>query len=288
VGTQATRPATQFGPWQVVRQVAEGQLSRVYQARPVDGSAGRPAAYAVKVLMERWYDDAAATETVRREATAGRQVSHPHLISVLAAQVDGPPYYVVTPWLAGETLAAALAAGRCPSLAAALWFARQAAEALGALDASGWMHGDVKPSNLFVCANGHLTLLDLGFARRPDESGSAVDRCVAGTFHYIAPETVTSAMRSDIRSDMYSLGVTLYELLTGRLPFEGRSLAELAEQHRQGRPRPIRSLVPGLPLVVARLVHRLMAKEPLRRPQTPGELVERLFGLEIATFAERW
>ncbi len=278
----------QLGPWQLVRQVAEGNLCRVYQARPADGSASRPAAYAVKVLLERWQDDAAAIESLRREAIVGRQVSHAHLISVLAAHVGGPPYFVVMPWLSGSTLADSLAAGQRPSLPVALWLARQTAEALGALHAAGWMHGDVKPSNMFISTGGHATLLDLGFARRPEETGSVVDRCVAGTFHYIAPEMVTSALRPDIRSDLYSLGVTLYELLTGRLPFTGQSLAELAEQHRQSEPPDIRSLAPQLPLAVSRLVHALMAKEPLRRPQTPEELIERLAVLEIATFAERW
>lgn len=275
------------GPWQLVRQVAEGNLCRVYQARPADGPLDRSAGYAVKVLLERWQDDTAAIELLRREAIVGRQVSHRHLISVLAAHVGGPPYFVVMPWLAGSTLADLLAAGRRPPLPVALWLARQTAEALGALHVAGWMHGDVKPSNIFVSPSGHATLLDLGFVRRPEETGCVVDRCVAGTFHYIAPEMITSALRPDIRSDLYSLGVTLYELLTGRLPFVGRSLAELAEQHRQSEPPEIRSLAPRLPLDVARLVHQLLAKEPLRRPQTPAELVVRLTVLEIATFAER-
>ena len=255
--------------------------------RPADGPLDRSAGYAVKVLLERWQDDTAAIELLRREAIVGRQVSHRHLISVLAAHVGGPPYFVVMPWLAGSTLADLLAAGRRPPLPVALWLARQTAEALGALHVAGWMHGDVKPSNIFVSPSGHATLLDLGFVRRPEETGCVVDRCVAGTFHYIAPEMITSALRPDIRSDLYSLGVTLYELLTGRLPFVGRSLAELAEQHRQSEPPEIRSLAPRLPLDVARLVHQLLAKEPLRRPQTPAELVVRLTVLEIATFAER-
>ncbi|HUY35413.1 MAG TPA: serine/threonine-protein kinase [Pirellulales bacterium] len=276
-----------LGPWQLVRRVAEGKLCRVYQARPAEGPSDRAAAYAVKVLLEHWRDDTAAIELLRREAIVGRQVSHPCLISILAAHVGGAPYFVVMPWLAGSTLADSLAGGRRPALPVALWIVRQTAEALGALHSAGWMHGDFKPSNILVSPSGHATLLDLGFARRPDETGSVVDRCVAGTFHYIAPEMVTSALRPDIRSDLYSLGVTLYELLSGRLPFAGRSPAELAQQHRQSEPPAIRSLAPWLPLAVARLVHELLAKEPLRRPQTPAELVERLTVLEIATFAER-
>ncbi|HUY87493.1 MAG TPA: serine/threonine-protein kinase [Pirellulales bacterium] len=280
-------PLGQIGPWRLVKPIAEGKLCRVYQARPADGPADRPAGYALKALKESCQADAAAIEVMRREAIVGRKVSHPHLISILSAHVGAAPYFVVMPWLVGSTLAELLAAGKRPSLPVALWIVRQAAEALGALHAAGWMHADVKPSNLFVSPSGHATLLDLGFARRPEEGGSAIDRCVCGTVHYIAPEMVTSALRPDIRSDIYSLGVTLYELLAGRPPFDGADLASLAEQHRQAEPPELRSLVPQLPLGVSRLVHSMLAKEPLRRPQTPHELIERLAALEIATFAER-
>ena len=280
-------PLGQIGPWRLVKSVAEGKLCRVYQAQPAEGAANRSAGYALKVLQEASQNDAAAIEVMRREAIVGRKVSHPHLISILSAHVGAAPYFVVMPWLAGATLAEMLAGGNRPALPVALWIARQAAEALDALHVSGWMHADVKPSNLFVSPSGHVTLLDLGFARRPEETGSAVDRSVCGTVHYIAPEMVTSALRPDIRSDIYSLGVTLYELLAGRTPFDGPDLASLAEQHRQAEPPELRSIAPQLPLAVSRLVHSMLAKEPLRRPQTPRELVDRLAALEIETFAER-
>jgi len=160
-------------------------------------------------------------------------------------------------------------------------------EALDALHAAGWMHGDVKPSNTFISPNGHVTLLDLGFARCPGETGSAVERCVTGTYNYIAPEMITSALGADIRSDVYSLGVMLFEMLCGRLPFEGDSLAELAIQHRQTPAPDLRRLVPQLPTGVVRLVREMLAKEPLRRPQSPRELVDRLAALEIETFSQR-
>ena len=282
-----TAPPAQIGPWQLVKPIAEGKLCRVYQARPADGPADRPGGYALKVLKDACQNDPAAIEVMRREAIVGRKVSHPHLISILSAHVGAAPYFVVMPWLAGATLGEMLAAGNRPPLPVALWIARQAAEALDALDAAGWMHADVKPSNLFVSSSGHVTLLDLGFARRPEETGSIVDRSVCGTVYYIAPEMVTSALRPDIRSDIYSLGVTLYELLAGRVPFDGPDLASLAEQHRQAEPPELRSIKPQLPLAVSRLVHSMLAKEPLRRPQTPRELVERLTSLEIETFGER-
>ncbi|HEX4148403.1 MAG TPA: serine/threonine-protein kinase [Pirellulales bacterium] len=281
----AQRPAHRLGRWELTSAIGEGALCRVYRARPA-AARERPAGYAVKVLRERWQHHPAAIATIAREAEVGRAVSHPHLGSVLDARCGGPPYFVVMPCLAGTTLDRLLAAGPLP-LAASLWYARQTAEALAALDAAGWMHGDVKPANVLVGPDGHVTLIDLGFARRPGEIGSVLDRCVLGSIHYLAPETFVSALRLDIRSDIYSLGVMLYELLTGRRPFEGRDLAAIGKAHRHQRPRNLRSLVPELPSGVASLVHRMLAKEPLRRPQSPDRLVHRLAGFEIDNLACR-
>lgn len=274
------------GQWEVVDRVNRGELCQVFRARPV-GAPDGPAAYALKMLSPKWRDDPRAIRLVRREALVGREVAHPHLVSILSANVDLPPYFVVMPWLTGQRLDLQLAAGGGVDLPVALWLVRQVAEALAALDSAGWMHGDVKPENVLVSPEGHVTLLDLGFARRRDETGSVVERCVMGTYNYIAPELITSAFRADVRSDVYSLGVTLFEMLSGRLPFEGKDLAELASQHKEARPPDLRRLAPHLPTSVIRLVREMLAKDPLRRPQTPGELVERVAGLEIATFGER-
>ena len=275
------------GSWELVRLAAEGSLAHVYQARPAGASAECEPAYAVKILRPPWQVDARAVALFRREAQVGQAVAHPHLVSVLAAHVTTPPYYLVMPWLDGATLAQQLRGKRPLPMPTILWIARQVAEGLAALHDAGWIHGDVKPANIIVSAEGHVTLLDLGFARRPEETGSAVDRCILGTVSYLAPETITSAFGTDIRSDIYSLGVVLFHLLSGRLPFEGRTLADLVEQHQQARPPALRRLLPDLPGEIAQLVHTMLAKEPLRRPQTPRELIDRLAELEIATFAQR-
>ncbi|MDZ7617260.1 MAG: serine/threonine-protein kinase, partial [Patescibacteria group bacterium] len=151
----------------------------------------------------------------------------------------------------------------------------------------GWMHGDVKPANIMISPAGHATLLDLGFAKRRSEDASAAARAVMGTCNYLAPEVLSSRIRADIRSDLYSLGVILFEALAGRLPFVARTMPELISQHQTLPPPDLKRLAPQTPDAVADLVRRLLAKEPLRRPQTPAELVEQLVELEIATFSER-
>jgi len=275
------------GDWRLVHLAAEGSFARVYRARPTNLPDDRPADYAVKMLQSGLQSERWAVSQLAREARVGRTVSHPHLIPILDAGVSGESRYTVMPWLEGRTLAAQLGTGELPEVPVALWIARQAADALGALHRAAWMHGDVKPGNIFVSPLGHVTLLDLGFARRPDETGSAADRRISGTCSHMAPEFLTSAIGADIRSDIYSLGVVLFEMLTGRLPFTGSSMAELATHHRQSTPPPLRTLAPHVPDDVARLVHRMLAKEPLRRPQTPDELVKRLTTLEVATFSQR-
>jgi len=273
--------------WELVRLAAEGRLARIYRARLAEGPADRPAPYALKMLRPEWQDDPNATQLLLREAVAGRSVSHPHLIPILAASISEPPRFVVMPWLDGSTVRACLAAGCRFDLPVVLWIARQTAEALDALHTAGWMHGDVKPSNIFLATEGHVTLLDLGFARRNDETGSAVDRCVMGTCNYMAPEIIASVRRVDIRSDIYSLGIVLFEVLSGQLPFQGADLAELAEQHKTASPPDLHQLTPHLPAELVDLIRRMLAKDPLRRPQTPPELVRELVKLEIAAFLER-
>jgi eukaryotic-like serine/threonine-protein kinase len=285
-GGSIARFPSRIGSWELLQLVGEGLMSSLYQARAFGSSSLQAAGYAVKVLRPEWQDDSRGLAILAREAHVGRLVAHPHLVPILAAGLSAPPYWVAMPFLEGLSLAEQLRAARPLDLPVAIWIARQVTEALAALHQAGWMHGDVKPSNVVVSSSGHATLVDLGFARRSSERNAIVDRPILGTLHYIAPEVLYSAYGGDIRSDVYSLGVMLFQMFTGRLPFDADEVAELAALHRQEVPPDVRHLAPHLPTRAARLVQHMLSKEPLRRP-LPEEIVERLASLEIETFAER-
>lgn len=286
--TERTSAVGRIGPWQLVRLLSESELARVYLARPADAARDQPATYVLKVLRREWWRDPQAIEMQRRAAWIGRKVSHPHLLPVLSANVQQAPFYFVTPYLAGSSLVSVLEQGKRLPLPVTLWIVRQVAEALAALHESAHMiHADVKPSNILVSPDGHTTLIDLGFAHTASETNHWSSRPVVGTLSYIAPEVVTSCLAADVSSDLYSLGVTLYEMITGELPFAANAPDELVRLHREGKPKCVRHAVPHLPKSVASLVHRLLAKDPLRRPTSAATVVEELMRLEIECFSLR-
>ncbi len=277
-----------IGPWQLVRLISESEMARVYIARPADATDDQPANYVVKVLRKEWWRDPQAIEMQRRAAWLGRTISHPHLLPVLSANVGEAPFYFITPKLNARSLAEMLAPGTTLPLPITLWIARQVAEALSALhESTGMIHADVKPSNILVSPEGHATLIDLGFAHSGTEGQHWSSRPVVGTLNYIAPEAITSSLSSEPSSDLYSLGVTLYEMIAGELPFDAASPDELVRMHRETKPTCIRHSAPKLPKPVASLVHRLLAKDSLRRPASAAAVAEELMRLEIECFSLR-
>jgi serine/threonine protein kinase len=275
-----------LGSWQLVRPLGEGNFTRVYSARPAEGPPNQPAAYVMKVLRKEWWRDSRAIEMQRREAWVGSKVSHPNLLPVLSASVQEPPFYIVSPRLDGVTLAEIITERQSLPIPLALWIARQTADGLAALfENANVIHGDIKPANIVVAPTGHTTIIDFGFVQTPAEASHWATRPLAGTLAYIAPELLTSTLAAGPRSDIYSLGVTMYEMLTGHRPWETEDPAELATLHREAKPTDIRALRPDTPEPVADLVHVMLAKDPLRRPTSARELASRLVRLEIKSFA---
>jgi serine/threonine-protein kinase len=260
-------------------------MTEVFQARPTNAPDSHPG-YAIKTIVEDCLEESCSRALLCREALVLRQIRSAHVVPLLAANLHQSPQFIVMPYLPGASLAELLEGGVRPVLPVALWIARQVAEALDAICNAGWTHGDIKPSNVVVAPSGHVTLIDLGFARRlgPSTNESPTEHPLTGTLTYLAPELVTSALQADIRSDLYSLGVMLYELLTGRVPFSSSDPAELIRQHREEKPRELRIAMPNMPTRVRRLVHCLLAKDPARRPHSPHETSDRLKSLEVETF----
>jgi serine/threonine protein kinase len=260
-----------------------GMVTAVYAAR----AHGSDAACAVKVLRPDWNDQPIAIKLLQREARACLTVSHPHLAKVVEAHVLRPPYFLVMEMLPGESLRRRLRRDYRLELPVALWIARQTAEALAALHHKGFIHGDVKPDNIRLVADGKAMLLDLGFAHRAGENASLLEAgYILGTVDYLAPELCGSDPRDDARSDIYSLGATLYEMLSGRLPYPPGPVLETLHRHEAEAPRPIRDHVDALPHALADLIGRMLAKNPQDRPRA-GALIQELITFEIAALRRR-
>jgi len=237
-------------------------------------------------LRPKFKDNRDALDLLRREAEVASQVSHRHLVTILEAHLSGDDRYVVMPKLAGVSVAQIIERVGHLSVRQSLWIARQISEALDALHDKNWLHGDVKPDNMMFSADGHATLIDLGFSLRFSEAMLTEARTAKGTLNYVAPETMTSAHCSDQRSDIYSLGISLFRMLTGRLPFEGKNAAELIDAHR-GKPIPDpRDFNRSIPGSVVSLLSRMTAKQPLRRPQSIRELIQKLLPLEVSAMKD--
>lgn len=282
----ATRAGTveaERNGWIPVAPLAHSRLFSLAIARPAGCENVRFADYVIKQV--RWDTDEPLTalRLLAREVEVSRDVAHPHLATILAAELSGTPPFIVRPYYDGAS--ARELSDRSPRrhLRHLLWWSRQVAEALAALHERGWVHGDIKPENIIVSPTGHVTLIDLGFACRPDGEDPPLAPLLQASLAYAAPELIAATFGMSAKADIYGLGVTLFELLTGELPFKGTA-EQLARAHvEQPAPDP-RRLVRDLPSHVARLVQRLLSKQPEHRP-TASELVEKLFEYEIMYFA---
>lgn len=269
--------------YELLDRLGGGPITHVYSAR--DYSTG--GVCAVKVLRAEWQDQPTAIKLLQREARAGLAVQHPHLVRLLDAYVMRAPYFLVMELLPGETLRRRLRRDYRLDLATALWIVRQTAEALAALHRAGFVHGDVKPDNIRLVDDGTAKLIDLGFAHRPGENAAFLRQgYLLGTIDYLAPELCAFDADIDQSCDLFSLGVTFFEMLAGRLPYPTGSVPLTLRRHRCDPPADIRRYASSLPAALVTLLVRLLAHEPRDRPRAAA-VVQQLVGLEIATLGRR-
>jgi eukaryotic-like serine/threonine-protein kinase len=258
--------------YELLELVGRGGMSSVWKAhdRLLDRSV------AIKVLHEHYTQDEEYVERFRREARSVAQVSHPNIVTVIDRGEDASRQYIVFEYVEGENLKQLIEREGPLPVREALLLALQMARALGFAHDRGLVHRDVKPQNVLLNDEGQAKMTDFGIARSVDVDGVTVTGTVLGTSEYIAPEQARG-QRVDAHTDVYSLGVVLYELLTGAVPFSGESFVTVALRHVNEPPPDVFEHRPDCPPRVAMLIERSMAKNPDDRP-TMDELVTELEG----------
>src|SRR5919197_5926038 len=240
--------------------VGAGGMSSVFKAR--DTLLERRVA--LKILHPHFTKDEQYVERFRREARAVASLSHPNIVTILDRGEDEGRQFLVFELVEGRTLKEVLdEEGRLP-VARALEIAIQVARGLGFAHEHGLVHRDVKPQNVILNGDGRAKVTDFGIARSLDVQGVTPSGAALGTSHYIAPEQA-SGRPVDRMTDVYSLGVVLYELLTGEVPFPGESFVAVAMQHVSEPPPSLLDVRPDVPVRVAHAVDRSLEKDPAER-----------------------
>jgi len=259
------------GRYELLELIGKGGMSSVYKAH--DRLLDRQ--IAIKILHPHFTEDEEYVERFRREARAVAQLSHPNIVTVIDRGEDEGRQFIVFEYVEGENLKQRLERTGPMAVRDALLLALQMARALSFAHARGLIHRDVKPQNVLLNADGQAKMTDFGIARSVDVQGVTITGTVLGTSEYIAPEQARG-QRVDAQTDVYSLGVVLYELLVGGVPYEGETFVTVALKHVNEPVPPVLERRPDLPPRVAIAVERAMAKSPDDRFPSMHELVDEL------------
>jgi len=218
-----------------------------------------------------------------REAQSAAGIKHPNIVQVYFAGEDAGEYYIAMELLEGQSLAHRLKRGPMEEKMV-LRIARQIIEALAATSSRRLIHGDLKPHNIFLTASGDTKLLDFGLARKTHETG-ATDGTIVGSAYYLSPERA-QGLSEDFRSDIYSLGATLFQALSGLPPFEADDEISLVRKRLEEDVPRLRSVKPETSAACDRLIAGMLARDPSGRPPSYQALLAELTAIERASYAE--
>jgi Kae1-associated kinase Bud32 len=270
--------------YRLVEKLGEGGMGIVWRAQ--DTSLERE--IALKLLPDSFAADPLRRARFEQEAKAVAALNHPNIVTIYSVEEDGGRNFFTMELIKGRPLTELIQAGGLP-LAEFLQIATPMADAVGRVHEQGIIHGDIKPANVIV-DDDQVKILDFGLAKseRTDivreataesTETAAITESISGTLHYMAPERVRGEP-ADHRSDIFSLGVTLYEMATGRRPFRGKSTAEVLAAVLKDTPRPLREINPGIPRQLDRVISACLEKEVEQRLQSALDLRNELRALE--------
>lgn len=287
--TIAAAPGKLIAGFELLEEINRGGMGVIYKAR----QAGMNRLVALKVIAPSRLTNPEARRRFMREVEVAGQLNHPNIVTVFATDLDGPVPFLAMEYVPGIDLHRLVKTAGPLAPADACHYVQQAAHGLQHAYEQGMVHRDIKPANLMVTPNpltrepgktGRLPrvkILDMGLARVVDDSdhgehGLTREGIFLGTPDYVAPEQAEDSKQADIRSDIYSLGATLYFMLTGLIPFPGASVVQKLRRQLTEPPPSVLAKRPEVGSAVDALVRRMMARNPAERMQTPQELIEML------------
>ena len=262
------------GRYRLIRVLGEGGMARVHEAE--DTRLGRRVA--VKILLSQFTADPDFLRRFEQEARLAASISHPNVVGIYDVGQDGSRQYIVMELVDGQTLKDAIRAGAPLAVPEAIRIAVEVCAALAVAHARGLVHRDIKPQNILLTTDGQVKVADFGIARRTASTNLTQTGTVLGSVHYLSPEQARG-QEAGPRSDLYSLGVTLFEMLTGRLPFDADNPVAVAMQHVQNAPPMPRQFNRAIPPSVEAIVLRLLAKNPDERFADANAVIAALRGV---------
>jgi serine/threonine-protein kinase len=259
------------GRYRLEAKLGSGGMSTVYLAR--DQTLDRPVA--VKVMHREMSEQADQLERFRQEARSVAKFSHPNVVSVIDAGEDGGHPYIVFEYIEGETLKQRISRNGALDPQEAIAYAIEIGRGLSVAHARNMVHRDIKPQNILIDAEGRAKLTDFGISRQLEQDGMTATGRVLGTTDYVAPEQAMGR-KVDPRTDIYSLGVVLYEMLVGQVPFAADSQVGVAMKHVNEELPDVQRRRPDVSAAVALVVERSTAKDPAERYQQVSEMIDDL------------